>query len=64
MRLNVIAVFVLATLALLVSSSALVKAYAQSDPMKCQTNALIGYGGSGSVETTFCLPIHQSFVRA
>jgi hypothetical protein len=46
MRLNVIAAFVLATLALLVSSSVLVKAYAQSEPIKCQTNALIGYGGS------------------
>jgi hypothetical protein len=42
----VIAAFVLTTLALLVSSSALVKAYAQSEPIKCQTNALIGYGGS------------------
>jgi hypothetical protein len=37
---------VLATLALLVSASVLVKAYAQSEPIKCQTNALIGYGGS------------------
>jgi hypothetical protein len=46
MRLNVIAAFVLATLTLLVSSSVLVKAYAQSEPIKCQTNALIGYGGS------------------
>jgi hypothetical protein len=46
MHLNVIAAFVLATLALLVSSSVLVKAYAQSEPIKCQTNALIGYGGS------------------
>ena len=46
MRLNVIAAFVLTTLALLVSSSALVKAYAQFEPIKCQTNALIGYGGS------------------
>jgi len=44
MRLNVIAGFVLTTLALLVSSSALVKAYARFEP--CQTNALIGYGGS------------------
>ena len=46
MHLNVIAAFVLATLALLVSSSVLVKAYGQSEPIKCQTNALIGYGGS------------------
>jgi hypothetical protein len=46
MHLNVIAAFVLATLALLVSSSVLLKAYAQSEPIKCQTNALIGYGGS------------------
>jgi hypothetical protein len=46
MRLNVIAAFMLTTLALLVSSSALVKAYAQFEPIKCQTNALIGYGGS------------------
>jgi hypothetical protein len=46
MRLNVIAAFVLTTLALLVSSSALVKTYAQLEPTKCQTNALIGYGGS------------------
>src|SRR6516225_4286248 len=46
MRLNVIAAFVLATLALLVSSSVLVKVYAQFEPIKCQTNALIGYGGS------------------
>jgi hypothetical protein len=38
MRLNVIAAFVLATLTLLVSSSVLVKAYAQSEPIKCQTN--------------------------
>jgi len=46
MRLNVSFTFMLATLALLVSSSALVKAYAQSEPIKCQINALIGYGGS------------------
>ena len=39
----------LTTLALLVTSSVLVKAYAQSaqsKPIKCQTGALIGYGGT------------------
>ncbi|MFY9870636.1 MAG: hypothetical protein WAK17_13030 [Candidatus Nitrosopolaris sp.] len=46
MQLSVVAAFVLAALVLLVSSSALVKAYGQSEPMKCQINALIGYGGS------------------
>lgn len=48
MRSSVIAVFVFTTLALLVASSFLVKAYAQStqsEPIKCQTGALIGYGG-------------------
>jgi len=49
MRLSVIAVFVFTILALLVASSFLVKAYAQStqyESMKCQTGALIGYGGT------------------
>lgn len=49
MRLSVIAGFILAALALLLASSFLVKAYAQSaqsEPMKCQTGALIGYGGT------------------
>jgi hypothetical protein len=49
MRLSVIAAVMLATLALLVMSSVLVKAYAQSaqtKPIKCQTGALIGYGGT------------------
>jgi hypothetical protein len=49
MRLSVIAAVMLTTLALLVVSSVLVKAYAQSaqtKPIKCQTGALIGYGGT------------------
>ena len=49
MRLSVIVAFMLTTLALLVMSSVLVKAYAQSEqskPLKCQTGALIGYGGT------------------
>ena len=49
MRLSVIAAVMLTTLALLVMSSVLVKAYAQSaqiKPIKCQTGALIGYGGT------------------
>jgi hypothetical protein len=49
MRLSVIAVFVFTTLALLVASSFSVKAYAQStqsEPIKCQTDALIGYGST------------------
>jgi len=48
-RLSIIAAFMLTTLALLVMSSVLVKAYAQSaqsKPLKCQTGALIGYGGT------------------
>lgn len=49
MRLSVIAALMLTTLALLVMSSVLVKAYAESEqskPLKCQTGALIGYGGT------------------
>ena len=52
MQLGVIAVFVLTTVALLLMSSVLVKVYAQtpqieqSKPIKCQTGALIGYGGT------------------
>ena len=52
MRLGVIAVLVLTTVALLSMSSVLVKVYAQtpqseqSKPIKCQTGALIGYGGT------------------
>ena len=49
MRLSVSAALMLTTLALLVMSSVLVKAYAQSaesKPIKCQTGALIGYGGT------------------
>jgi hypothetical protein len=52
MRLGVIAVLVLTTVALLLMSSVLVKVYAQtpqseqSKPIKCQTGALIGYGGT------------------
>jgi hypothetical protein len=49
MRLGVIAAFMLTTLALLLMSSVLIKAYAQSaqsKPIKCQTGALIGYGGT------------------
>ena len=49
MRLSVIAALMLTTLALLVMSSVLVKVYAQSaqsKPIKCQTGALIGYGGT------------------
>jgi hypothetical protein len=49
MRLSVIAALMLTTLALLVMSSVLVKAYAQSEQsksLKCQTGALIGYGGT------------------
>ena len=46
MRLGVTALFVLTALTLPVASSLLVKAYAQSEPLKCQTGALIGYGGT------------------
>ena len=49
MRLSVVSAVTLTTLALLAMSSVLVKAYAQtteSKPIKCQTDALIGYGGT------------------
>jgi len=52
MRLSVVAAVMLTTLALLAMSSVLVKAYAQTaqsaqiKPIKCQTGALIGYGGT------------------
>ncbi len=46
MRLSVTALFVLTALTLPAVSSVLVKAYAQSEPLKCQTGALIGYGGT------------------
>ena len=49
MRLSVVAAVIVTTLALLVMSSVLVKAYAQTaqtKPIKCQTGALIGYGGT------------------
>ena len=49
MRLSVIAAVLLTTLTLLMMSSVLVKAYAQTaqtKPIKCQTGALIGYGGT------------------
>jgi hypothetical protein len=52
MRLGVIAALMLTTVALLSMSSVLVKVYAQTPqtpqtkPIKCQTGALIGYGGT------------------
>lgn len=46
MRLSITLLFVLTALTLPVASSFLVKAYAQSEPLKCQTGALIGYGGT------------------
>lgn len=49
MRLSVITALMLTTLSLLLMSSLLAKTYAQSaqiKPIKCQTDALLGYGGT------------------
>ncbi|HEY7571786.1 MAG TPA: hypothetical protein VH796_10495 [Nitrososphaeraceae archaeon] len=49
MRLSLITALMLTSLSLLIMSSLLAKAYAQSTqikPIKCQTGALIGYGGT------------------
>jgi hypothetical protein len=43
---SVTALFVLTALTLPVASSVSVKAYTQSEPLRCQTGALIGYGGT------------------
>jgi hypothetical protein len=46
MQNSIITMFVLAALGLVGTSSVFVNAYAQSESTKCQTNALIGYGGT------------------
>lgn len=46
MRNSIITVFVVVALILVGTSSILANAYAQSEPTKCQTGALIGYGGT------------------
>lgn len=43
---TIIAIFVIAALSLVGTSSLLANAYAQSEQTKCQTGALIGYGGT------------------
>lgn len=43
---KIIAIFVIAALSLVGTSSLLANAYAQSEQTKCQTGALIGYGGT------------------
>ena len=46
MRNSIITMFVIVALSMIGTSSILTNAYAQSQqPTKCQTNALIGYGG-------------------
>jgi hypothetical protein len=46
MRNSIITMFVVVALSLVGTSSILANAYAQSEPTKCQTGALIGYGGT------------------
>lgn len=43
---TIIAIFVIAALSLVGTSSLLANAYAQSEQTKCQTGVLIGYGGT------------------
>ena len=43
---NRIIIIVLVALGFVGTSSVFVNAYAQAEPTKCQTNALIGYGGT------------------
>ena len=46
MQNRIITMIVLVALGLVGTSSVFVNAYAQAEPTKCQTNALIGYGGT------------------
>lgn len=46
MKNGIIAMFTMIALSLVGTSSFLANAYAQSEPTKCQTGALIGYGGT------------------